>query len=258
MLELDRPTTRPSRGAPARGAATLGIATLGAAVLLATLAGAPRALAGELEDLRVEVETLRSRLAAVLEGCAPRPPGEPPAPPDAASEVLQVRTRATLAVARDPATGDSVLATPWLRTSVAAIVPRREWIQLHARRKADGSAPEVSVALARHGGSGSANVASGRIEADGRVFELPVETYEVSRDEPAAAARGPGLRRESVRLALPPAALEAVAGARQARFVAGASAFDLTDEHVLAFAALAARLADGARPPAASASPPPD
>lgn len=235
---------RPSRPAPPR-------------VLLAlclVVAAAPLARADELEDLRrenarlkAEVQSLQAQLEAARGGA--RQPGAAPAgAPDASvtgsrmEPVYIPRSRVSLEVGRDEASGATTLATLWYRTSDAGPLPRKEWFQLRAEQLPDGALRGPWMLVEREGGGAGAKVAAGTLTVDGRTIELPVEDYDVKRSTRPMGPVGVSSREERVRFALPASALPLVANARVVRFDAGGIEFALTDEHLAAFAAMAARV----------------
>src|SRR5688572_27589282 len=121
-------------------------------------------------------------------------------------------------------------------------MPRMEWMQVRAELAPDGKLDGVWLGIERHGGRGSAQAEAGRLTVDGRAFELKSTGYETGEDALRPGRMHAGKREERATFALPPEALGAVASAISARFEAGAVFFDLTDEHLAAFAAVAARV----------------
>jgi hypothetical protein len=115
-------------------------------------------------------------------------------------------------------------------------------MQVRAEQTADGRLDGAWLAVERHGGRGSAKAAAARLSVDGRVFALPAAGYEASRSSPQPGRTGAGQREERAAFALPAEALAAAATAISARFEAGDVFFDLTDEHLAAFAAVAGRV----------------
>ena len=91
------------------------------------------------------------------------------------------------------------------------------------------------------GGSGAAETPP----EDGRVVELPAAGYEASRGGQGPGRVTAGKKQERASFALPDGALGQVATAISVHFEAGAVEFDLSDEHLAAFAAVAARVGTG-------------
>jgi hypothetical protein len=223
-----------------------------AAWLALALVPAP-ARADELEDLRREnallkdeVESLRSELADLRAGDTAGAHGDAgarsaPGPGGTRSEPIFVpRTRVTLEVADEPG-GATALSTQWYRTSESGPLPRKEWFQLRARQIAGGALAGTWMLVDRQGGGPSARVEAGRFSVDGRVLDVPAIDYDVSNAQRSIGPIQSGQRRELIRFALPPEALRLLAGATRARFDAGPIAFELTDEQLAAFAAVAAK-----------------
>ncbi len=100
--------------------------------------------------------------------------------------------------------------------------------------------------LERDGGRGSlANVGAGRFTIDGRVVESPRTDYDVAVDRRRIGQADASRRFERARFALPAEALALLPGAARASFEAGPVSFELTDEHLAAFTALATRTESG-------------
>ncbi|MEW6269223.1 MAG: hypothetical protein AB1689_08005 [Thermodesulfobacteriota bacterium] len=213
------------------------------AVVATLAAGAARA--DELDELRRENERLRAEVASLRDELARRDAGAAaggPASTGTVEEVL-VPSRVSLDVRRDEASGATSIASLWYRTADTGALPRKEWFQLSARRAADGAVEGPWLAVERHGGPGTLKVDAGTLTVDGRSFACPAAGYETSRQELAVARGATFVRRERLRCSLPAESLTLAARAREVRFTAGAVDFELTDEHLAAFAALAARLA---------------
>lgn len=222
--------------------------------------------ADELEELRrenarlkAEVQALQAELAAARAGApAPAADSDGTERDDATAtsagtrlEPIYIpRTRVSLEVGKDEASGNTTLATLWYRTSDAGLLPRKEWLQLRAEQTPAGALEGPWLLVERQGGAG-AKVSSGRLTVDGATIELPVVDYDVKRTKRSIGTIDAGSRTERVRFALPASALTQVASARSATFDAGAIEFTLTDEHLSAFAAMAARVAPQASPVAA-------
>jgi hypothetical protein len=235
------------------------------ALFTAVLAlGAPcGARADELDDLRrenarltAEVRALQAELAAARAGIPVADGGSVGTSGATGTRLEPVyipRTRVSIEVGTDEASGKTTLATLWYRTADAGPLPRKEWLQLRAEQSADGTVDGPWLLVEREGGGASAKVASGRLTADGTALELPAVDYDVKRRARAIGTIDAGSRSERVRFALPASALPQVAGARTASFSAGGIAFTLTDEHLSAFAAMAARLAPPRPSPVAAA-----
>jgi hypothetical protein len=228
--------------------------------------GTPRDVrADELDDLRREnarlkgeVQALQAELAAARAGTPSGAVGGQESSGVTASgtrlePVYIPRTRVSLEVGKDEASGKTTLATLWYRTADAGPLPRKEWLQLRAEQAPDGTVDGPWLLVEREGGGASARVASGRLTADGAVLELPAVDYDVKRRTRAIGPIDAGSRSERVRFVLPASALSQVAGARSASFSAGGIDFALTDEHLSAFAAMAARLAPARTSPVAAA-----
>jgi hypothetical protein len=205
------------------------------------------ALRAEVLSLRARLDSLERTARAALQQNAP-PTGED-ATTGASSRyqpVFVARSRVSLEVERDPASGVTKLATLWYRTSDAGPLPRKEWVQMGALQNADGVLEGTWMRLERDGGRGSlANVGSGRFTIDGRVVESPRTDYDVSEDHRRIGQADATRRHERARFALPPEALAILPRAAKASFEAGPVSFDLTDEHLAAFTALATRTESG-------------
>jgi hypothetical protein len=228
------------------------------AVALALLAagcatnGAAERAALERENarLRAEVEALRAELRG-RPAAASSAGAESAAPPDAAApqleQVFVPRSRVSVEVSRDAASGRTTIASLWYRTADVRPLPRMEWMQVRAELAPDGKLDGAWLALERHGGRGSAQVESGRVTVDDRAFELKSVSHETAADALRPGRLQSRKREERATFALPPEALGAVATAISARFEAGSVSFDLTDEHLAAFAAVAARVGQASR-----------
>jgi hypothetical protein len=70
-----------------------------------------------------------------------------------------------------------------------------------------------------------------------------VTDYDAKRKSQTIGPINSSKRDERIRFAVPPSAFPLVANARTVRFDAGTVGFELTDEHMAAFAAMAARIA---------------
>lgn len=223
-------------------------------VLCLLLCGASAARADELDDLRrenarlkSEVQSLQAQLDA-LRGGAPGAGGAAAVAPGAGTgsrmePVYIPRTRVSLEVGRDDATGATTLATLWYRTADAGPLPRKEWLQLRAEQMPDGTLRGPWLLVERQGSASGGKVASGTLTVDGKPIELAVEDYDVKRKNQTLGQITSTSRDERVRFALPASALPLVANARSARLEAGGIDFTLTDEHLAAFAAMATRVA---------------
>jgi hypothetical protein len=194
-------------------------------------------LRSESADLRSEIQTLRARLAD-LENA-----GRGPAPMTSVERVFVPQSRVSLETTRST-TGDvTSIATPWYRTVEGGPFPRKEWIQFTAERKGDGGLLGSWIVLDRRTGQGTLeHVETARLAIDGRTVDCHVDDYDAASQRRGAGRVGGTQRTELVRFALPPDALALLAGARRARFDAGPSVFVMTDEHITAAAALAARV----------------
>ena len=223
-------------------------------VLCLLLCGASAARADELDDLRrenarlkSEVQSLQAQLDA-LRGGAPGAGGAAAVAPGAGTgsrmePVYIPRTRVSLEVGRDDATGATTLATLWYRTADVGPLPRKEWLQLRAEQMPDGTLRGPWLLVERQGSASGGKVASGTLTVDGKPIELAVEDYDVKRKNQTLGQITSSSRDERVRFALPASALPLVANARSARLEAGGIDFTLTDEHLAAFAAMATRVA---------------
>lgn len=218
----------------------------------------PLAHADELEDLRRENARLKSEVQALqaqleaTRGAAGRSAAEQAGDPAAAAPgsagtrlepVYIPRTRVSLEVGRDAATGATTLATLWYRTADTGPLPRKEWFQLRADQMPDGALQGPWLLVERQGGGASAKVEAGTLTVDGKTITLPVVDYDAKKRSQALGQISSTSRDERVRFSLPASALPVVASARTARFTAGGIDFTLTDEHLAAFAALASRVA---------------
>lgn len=247
------------RWIPTEVRSRLAVATL--LVLAASAASA--AAADEVEVLRREnaqltarVRELEAELAALRAGAPAGDSAADPAAPGTRREQVYIpRSRVSLEVTRDEASGATSLATQWYRTVDAGVLPRKEWIQLRAQQGAAGELEGVWLLIDRQGGGGG-KVTSGRLTVDGTVVELPVADYDVKRKSQSLGPISSSSRDERIRFSLPPAALAQVAAARTARFDAGTITFELSDEHVAAFTAMAARVGGAPAAQAASAAAP--
>jgi len=234
--------------------------------LVLTTAAMPSA-ADELETLRQENARLTARVheleaeVAALRGGVPASAAADPASPAGSvaagtrfEPVYIPRSRVSLEVTPDAATGDATVATLWYRTADQGLLPRKEWLQLRARQGRTGAFEEAWLFVERQGNAGGARPTTGKLTIDGAVVELPVADYEVKRRSQAIGPASASTRDERARFALPVPVLAQVAAARSVRFDAGAIEFDLTDEHLAAFAAMAAR---AGAPPAPAVAPEP-
>lgn len=261
---------RPARAGLARrhgGAIPVLAALVVAATALATLA--PRAAAGELEELRAENATLRRELeeaqaeirslrddlrktgssagnAGVAAGAATSldaaPGGASGAAPTASrteSEFVPMR-RVSVQVSGSPGADPSRLSSEWMPARDGLRV--LESIRLELVRQSDQSlAPRLWLVRTTPGGS-LANVASATLEVDGRTYDCPKLGYDQERRSRRLPRGVIHEREERVVFAIPSEALAPLATARSASFTAGSSSFTFTDDHVSAAAALAARL----------------
>ena len=201
------------------------------------------ALQRENARLRGEVEALRAELA-----------GRPAATADGATapqleQVFVPRSRVSVEVTQAAATGTTSVASLWYRTVDAGPLPRMEWLQVRAEQSASGELTGAWLLIERRAGRGSVETKAARLTVDGRVVELPAAGYEASRGGESPGRVATGKKQERASFALPAGALAQVATAISVRFEAGAVEFDLSDEHLAAFAAVAARVgtAEGAR-----------
>lgn len=200
------------------------------------------ALERENARLRAEVEALRAELAgrpaAGVQAEASAAAGSTPQ----LEQVFVPRSRVSVEVSRDAASGRTQIASLWYRTADVRPMPRMEWMQVRAELAPDGKLAGAWLAIERHGGRGSAQAEAGRLTVDDRAFALKSTSYETGDAAPRPGRMASGKREERATFALPPESLGAVATAISARFEAGAVSFDLTDEHLAAFAAVAARV----------------
>jgi hypothetical protein len=196
--------------------------------------------------LRAEIEALRAELSGRPAAAAAAGEAEPGAA--RLEPVFVPRSRVSLEVSRDAASGRTTIASLWYRTADIRPLPRMEWLQVAAEQAVDGRLERAWLALERHGGRGSAQADTARLTVDGRAFELASKGFETSGDPLRPGRAGSAQRQERASFALPPEALAAVATAISARFEAGAVSFDFTDEHLAAFAAVAARVAQTPAP----------
>lgn len=246
-----------------RGAIPVLAALVVAAAELATLA--PQAAAGELEELRAENAALRRELdeaqaeirslrdtltgssAAKAGGAAEAEPDA--APGDAAgaapttsrteSEFVPMR-RVSVQVSGSPGADPSRLSSEWMPARDGLRV--LESIRLELVRQSDQSlAPRLWLVRTTPGGS-LANVASATLEIDGSTYDCPKLGYDQERRSRRLPRGVIHEREERVVFAIPTEALAPLATARSASFTAGPTSFTLTDDHVSAAAALAARL----------------
>lgn len=233
------------------------VARLLSFVLTVLLASVPRAHAGELEDLRrenarltAEVQSLQAQLDA-LRGAAGQGDAAPARAADTAragtrlEPVYIPRTRVSLEVGRDESSGATTLATLWYRTADSGLLPRKEWFQLRAEQMPDGAVQGPWLLVERQGAGAGAKVDAGTLTVDGKAIALPVVDYDAKRKSQSLGPISSSSRDERIRFSLPASALPQVATARTARFTAGGVDFTLTDEHLAAFAAMAARVAPG-------------
>lgn len=195
------------------------------------------ALQRENARLRAEVEALRAELAgrpAPASGAAAAPQLE---------QVFVPRSRVSVEVTQAGATGKTSVASLWYRTVDAGPLPRMEWLQVRAEQSAAGEPAGAWLLIERHAGRGSVEAKTARLTIDGRALELPAAGYETSRGGQGPGRVATGKKQERASFALPAGALEQVATAISVRFEAGSVEFDLSDEHLAAFAAVAARVA---------------
>jgi hypothetical protein len=221
--------------------------------ILVLLVMVPHAHADEIEDLRrenarltAEVQSLRSQLDAL------RAAGQGDAATARAADavgsgtrmepVYIPRTRVSLEVGRDEQSGATTLATLWYRTADTGPLPRKEWFQLRAEQLPDGALQGPWLLVERQGAGAGAKVDAGTLTVDGTAIALPVVDYDAKRKSQSLGPISSSSRDERIRFSLPASALPQVATARTARFTAGGVDFTLTDEHLAAFAALAARV----------------
>jgi hypothetical protein len=234
---------------PARKLTRARRARLVVSLVAALSLSATPSYADELEDLRrentrlrAEVERLRGELAArdrVIETDEAAGAGV---------ERVLVPSRVSLDVQRDEASGVTTITSAWYRTIETDGLPRKEWFQLGARRAAAGTVHGPWVSVERQGGAGTLKVDSGSLTVDGRSFACATVAYESSKRDLTVARGGTNVRNERLRCELPADAIPAAVGARHARFTAGAVDFELTDEHLAAFAAVGARLQSTPQP----------
>jgi len=208
------------------------------------LAGCATTGADELEALRRENTRLRGEVEALRSELAGRPAA------DAGSEaqleqVFVPRSRVSVEVRTDPATGKTRVTSLWYRTVDSKPLPRLEWLQVQAEQSAAGALDGAWLLLERHSGRGSLETKAARLTIDGRVLELPATDYDTSRAPQQPGRASAGKREERATFALPPGALAQVATAISVHFEAGAVQFDFSDEHLAAFAAVAARVGSG-------------
>lgn len=231
-------------------------------LLVAALAATPGnlAYADELDDLRhenarlkAEVQSLQAQLdatRAVAGGRDGATQGADPVRGATGTRLEPVyipRTRVSLEVGRDAATGATTLATLWYRTADTGLLPRKEWFQLRADQMPDGALQGPWLLVERQGAGATAKVDAGTLTVDGTPISLPVVDYDAKRRSQSIGQISSSSRDERIRFSLPASALPLVASATTVRFAAGAVEFTLTDEHLAAFAALAARVAPAAR-----------
>jgi hypothetical protein len=204
-------------------------------VLLASLALAGCATngAGELEALQRENARLRGEIEALRAELAGRPaaPAEGAAATPQLEQVFVPRSRVSVEVTQLAATGNTSVASLGCRTVDAGPLPRMEWLQVRAEQSASGRA-----------GRGSLETKAARLTIDGRVVELPAASYDASHAGQGPGRVASGKKQERAVFALPGGALGQVATAISVHFEAGAVEFDLSDEHLAAFAAVSARV----------------
>jgi hypothetical protein len=224
-----------------------------AVLALAALLVADASAADEIETLRSENARLGARVRELEAELTALRGGAAPATTDAGGAGARMepvyipRSRVSLEVTRDEASGATDLATLWYRTADTSVLPRKEWLQLRARQDAGGALGGVWLMVERQAPAGGTKPSSGRLTIDGAVVELPVEAYDVKRRSQGVGPISANMRDELIRFTLPPAVLAQVAASRKAQFDAGAIEFELTDEHVAAFAAMATRVGAGAQ-----------
>jgi len=240
------------------GARRLGVA---AVLVFAALTVARASAADEIATLRSEnarltakVRELEAELAALRSGAPAAATTDAGGAAGARMEPVYIpRTRVSLEVTRDEASGGTKLATLWYRTADTSVLPRKEWLQVRASQDATGALGGLWLVIERQAPSGGTKPTSGRLTVDGAVVELPVEAYDVKRRSQGIGPISANTRDELIRFTLPPAVLAQVVASRAASFDAGAIEFELTDEHVAAFAAIAARV--GGAPAQAAVAP---
>jgi hypothetical protein len=199
--------------------------------------------AGEIEALQRENARLRGEIEALRAELAGRPAAT--AESSSAPQLEQVfvpRSRVSVEVTQTAATGKTSVASLWYRTVDAGPLPRMEWLQVRAEQSAAGELTGAWLMIERHAGRGSVEAKTARLTIDGRAVELPAASYETSRGGQGPGRVATGKKQERASFALPAGALEQVATAISVRFEAGTVAFDLSDEHLAAFAAVAARV----------------
>jgi hypothetical protein len=219
--------------------------------LCLVVAAASAARADELDDLRrenarlkSEVQSLQAQLDGLRGGGANAAAAAPAAGAGSRMEPVYIpRTRVSLEVGRDEATGATTLATLWYRTADTGPLPRKEWLQLRAEQMPDGTLRGPWMLVERQGAAGGGKVGTGTLTVDGKPIELAVADYDAKRKNQTLGQITSSTRDERIRFALPATALPLVANARTVRFAAGGIDFQLTDEHLAAFAAMATRVA---------------
>jgi hypothetical protein len=231
------------------------IATRALLLVLPLFVTLSTAHADEIEDLRrenarltAEVQSLRSQLDA-LRGAAGQAGAATARGADAAGAGTRMepvyipRTRVSLEVGKDEASGATTLATLWYRTADTGPLPRKEWFQLRAEQLPGGALQGPWLLIERQGAGSGAKVDAGTLTVDGKSIALPVVDYDAKRKSQNLGPISSTSRDERIRFSLPASALPLVATAHTARFTAGGVDFPLTDEHLAAFAAMAARVA---------------
>jgi hypothetical protein len=204
----------------------------------------------ELDRARDEIRELRRRLgeastergAATASAEAPSasaPEREPAAATTSRTEtdLVPVR-RVRVEVEGSPGVDPARLSSEWMPVRDGLRV--LESIRLVLVRSDQGLTPRLALARSTPHGS-LADVETATLVVDGETFSCPRVDFAEKRRQ-RRTPRGAALEREQIATyAIPAGELARISAARDASFTAGPTRFDLTDEHLAAAAALAAR-----------------
>jgi hypothetical protein len=202
----------------------------------------------ELDAARGEIRELRSRLGEAAPARAPATAssGATVAPSREADAGETTRTetdlvpvrRVRVQVAGSPGGDPNRLASEWMPAREGLRV--LESIRLDLVRSDQGLTPRLAVARSTpHGSLADAETAT--LVVDGETLTCPRVDFKESRRQ-RRTPRGTALEREQIAIyAIPAGDLARISAAKEATFAAGPTRFELTDEHLAAAAALAAR-----------------
>jgi len=222
-----------------RTVAALALLAVAAVVRAADPSDEVARLRAENARLEARVRELEAAKAEMERRC---PPPVAAAVERAADEKLEVRT--------SPEGGVTHVATERSLLDRTSGGVGKHWLTVRAARAASGGAeqPILTIDTAASGGI-YRSAKTLRLVVDGAAEDLPVTRYE---SEPIRVESRQGPRtvgeREAITVALPPATLARISGAREVTGTLGPMTFRMTTDQVLAVRALAERVgATGAR-----------